>query len=120
MKLAHVRAKSASTAKGQFPDTRARDPVRTVDVRQRLVRHRIRRIQELRRVHSLRPGVRHLQRVALPEALLDARLQRVIPRIADRIRIRDVSELRIRPEQIRSGNRCRCTADSGRRTGFGN
>ena len=105
MKLPMSDAKPASASKGQFPDTRASDPVRTVDVRKRLVGHRIRRIQKLRRVHSLGPCVRHLKCVPLPEALLYARLERVIPRIPNRICIRDVSELRIRTQQIRPGNR---------------
>ena len=94
----------AALAEGQFPDAAARDAMRAVGGGQRFVGHRVLRVQERGGVHGARPGVGHLQREAVGEALLRLRLQGVIPGVADRIEVSDVAELRIGQQQRAAGH----------------
>ena len=74
--------------------------MRTVRAGNRFDGIRVSRVEKLDRFHELRPGVVETQRVAFRETFIQARLQRVIPRIAFVGRRVDVAELRIRLQQL--------------------
>src|SRR5262249_52500597 len=86
------------------------ETMRAVVVAEAVPGRRVGSIEEPERIHRARPRVGHVQGVPMREPLLCPQLQRVVERVAGRLRFHNAAELRIWPQQVGSRNQLRVDA----------
>ena len=95
------------------------EPVRAVVLADRAVHGGVARVQETSGIHRLRKRVAEAEGGVPGEALLGADLQGVIPGVADRLRLGDIAEFGVRPQQVGDGDGLRVNGIEAVRTDSG-